>query len=280
MTKHLTKEHVPFFAEAMDRKHGIVTTTSPKPTSVREAAADEIKGPMSIPEPVSVDVQGDMSVQDYEKCSLIMAVCTNMVQQTISNAAISAGIPISDALKNMDAWVTGFTTFPFPFFTFTSQQDDVYKKADFSLKADPEVVEKILNIKNVAGLKDAVLGALKSTGGEIARYSKEERDFNYFGVITAYNQTNISTRVIKYALHMKNTDAKALCVTYASTEIDSSYNTYEFIGDKYMMIKMQEAIQERLIDKIAEKLLIFIDDFYQKQLDDYNEKVKNIITAT
>ncbi len=280
MTPRLAKEHVPFLVDAMDRKHGIVTSKSLKSKALGDVAAGDIKGPMSIPEPVSVDVQGDMTIQDYEKCSLIMAVCTNMVQQTISNAAIAAGVPISDALKNMDAWVTGFTTFPFPFFTFTSQQDDVYKKADFSLKADPDVVEKILNIKNVAGLKDAVVGALKSSGGEIARYSKEERDFNYFGVITAYNQTNISTRVIKYALHMKNTDAKALCVTYASTELDSAYNTYEFVGDKYMMIKMQEAVQENLIENIAEKLLIFIDDFYQKQLDDYNAKIKNIISGT
>lgn len=280
MTPRLAKEHVPFLVDAMDRKHGIVPSKSLKSKALGDLAAGDIKGPMSIPEPVSVDVQGDMTIQDYEKCSLIMAVCTNMVQQTISNAAIAAGVPISDALKNMDAWVTGFTTFPFPFFTFTSQQDDVYKKADFSLKADPDVVEKILNIKNVAGLKDAVIGALKSSGGEIARYSKEERDFNYFGVITAYNQTNISTRVIKYALHMKNTDAKALCVTYASTELDSAYNTYEFVGDKYMMIKMQEAVQEKLIEKIAEKLLIFIDDFYQKQLDDYNAKIKNIISGT
>ena len=200
-----------------------------------------------------------------------------MVQQTISNAAIDAGVPIADALKNMNAWVTGFTTFPFPFFTFTSQQDDVYQKADFSLKADPDVVEKIVNIKNVAGLKDAVIGALKNSGGEIARYSKEERDFNYFGVITGYNQTNISTRVIKYALHMKNTDAKALCVTYASTELNSSYNTYEFVGDKYMMIKMQEAIQDKLVDKIAEKLLIFIDEFYSKQRPNVKAKIVRTI---
>jgi hypothetical protein len=235
---------------------------------------------MSIPEPVSVDARGTMTVEDYQKCSLIMAVCKNMVQQTISNAAIDADVSIADALKNMDAWVTGFTTFPFPFFTFTSQQDDVYQKADFSLKTDPDVVEKIVNIENVGGLKDAVIGALKNSGGEIASYSKEERDFNYFGVITGYNDTNISTRVIKFALHMKNTEAKSLCVTYASTELNSSYNTYEFVGDKYMMIKMQEAIQEKVVDKIAERLLEFIDDFYQQQLEDYNDKIKNIISKT
>lgn len=64
--------------------------------------------------------------KDYEKCSMIMAVCTNMVQQTIANAAIESGIQVSEAIKNMDAWVTGFVRFPFPFFTFQSQQDDTY----------------------------------------------------------------------------------------------------------------------------------------------------------
>ena len=138
MTTRLTKEHVPFLVAAMDEKHGIGPHAARKATHVQTNAAEDIKGPMSIPEPVSVDARGDMSLEDYQKCSLIMAVCTNMVQQTISNAAIDAGVPIADALKNMNAWVTGFTTFPFPFFTFTSQQDDVYQKADFSLKADPD----------------------------------------------------------------------------------------------------------------------------------------------
>lgn len=280
MTTRLTKEHVPFLVAAMDAKHGIAPHTAPKATHVQTIAADDITGSMSIPDPVLVDVRGTMTAEDYEKCSLIMAVCTNMVQQTISNAAIEEDVSIADALKNMDAWVAGFTTFPFPFFTFTSQQDDVYQKADFSLKTDPDVVEKIVNIENVAGLKDAVIGALKNSGGEIASYSKEERDFNYFGVITGYNDTNISTRVIKFALHMKNTEAKSLCVTYASTELNSSYNTYEFIGDKYMMIKMQQAVQEKLVDKIAEKLLEFIDDFYQQQLVDFNNNIKNIIAKT
>ena len=47
-----------------------------------------------------------------------------------------------------------------------------------------------------------------------------------------------------------------------------------------MMIKMQEAIQDKLVDKIAEKQLIFIDEFYSKQLENYNDKVKNIISGT
>ena len=32
----------------------------------------------------------------------------------------------------------------------------------------------------------------------------------YFGVITGYNETEIAVRVIKFALHMKQTDAKSL----------------------------------------------------------------------
>jgi predicted house-cleaning noncanonical NTP pyrophosphatase (MazG superfamily) len=43
---------------------------------------------------------------------------------------------------------------------------------------------------------------------------------------------------------------------------------------------MQEAIQEKVVDKIAERLLEFIDDFYQQQLEDYNDKIKNIISKT
>ena len=64
MTTRLAKEHVPFLADAMDRKHGIVSSDSNKLKVAAGVDADEIKGPMSIPEPVSVDVQGDMSVQE------------------------------------------------------------------------------------------------------------------------------------------------------------------------------------------------------------------------
>lgn len=279
MSTRLKKEDVPFLVERMDRNIAEAAAPALKVANLMKVAEDKVNGEMSIQDPVEVNVKGTMSKEDYEKCSLIMAVCTNMVQQTISNAALDAGLQVSEAIKNMDAWVTGFVTFPFPFFTFKSQQDDTYSKSDFSLTADPDVVEKIVNIKNVPDLKDAVLGALKASGGEIASYSKQKRDFNYFGVITGYNETEIATRVIKYALHMENTDAKALCVTYKKTSLNSSYDTYEFVGDKYMMIKMQEAIQERLIEKIAERLLEFIDDFYRQQLDNYRTRVKDVLTG-
>lgn len=274
--KKICKEDVPFLVDAMESMHGYPNKAF-KSTDRNMLLADSVQGDMSIPEPVEVNVQGTMSKEDYEKCSFIMAVCTNMVQQTITNAAMDAGVNIQDALKNMNAWIQGFTSFPFPFFTFKSTQNDKFDKSDFSLKADPEIVDQVLNIKNVAGLKDAVVGALKKSGGEIAKYSKQNRDFNYFGVITGYNETEISTRVIKFGMQMSKTDATALCVTYKNTELHSQYDTYEFVGDKYMMIKMQEAIQEKLIAKMAERLLEFIDDFYRQQLDDYRDKVKSIV---
>lgn len=276
MEKKLTKEDLAFLAEAMDKMHGL-SGQEPPGTPALALEKDNINGEMSVPEPVAVNVSGTMSKSDYEKCSLIMAVCTNMVQQTISNAAIDAGVSVAEAIKNMDAWVAGFVKFPFPFFTFKSNQSDSYSKQDFSLKADPDVVEKIVNIKNVPDLKDAVIGALKASEGEIASYSNQDRDFNYFGVITGYNETDIATRVIKYQLKMKNTDAKALCVTYKQTSLDSYYDTYEFVGDKYMMIKMQEALQDKLIEKMALRLLEFIDQFYEQQLQDYQRSIKDII---
>ncbi len=277
MSKSLTREQVPFLIEAMDKKHGLTDHLAEAAGSVSNE--DGVKGEMSIPQPVEVNVQGTMTEEDYEKCSMIMAVCTNMVQQTITNAAIDAGVPINDALRSMDTWIIGFTAFPFPFFTFKDSQNDTYSKKEFNLNADPEVVDQILNIKNVAGLKDAVTGALKASGGDIAGYSDQERDFNYFGVITAYNETDISTRVIKFALHMKDTNAKALCITYSNTSLNTTYDTYQFVGDKYMMIKMQEAINEKLIEKMAERLLEFIDDFYQQQLDGFRDKVKAIVSS-
>jgi len=278
LEKRLTKEDIPFFADAMDTMHcGKNKSKSPLLKSSFEAGPEEKD--MSIPEPVQVNANGDMSNEDYEKCSFIMAVCTNMVQQTITNAALDAGVNIQDALKNMSAWIQGFTAFPFPFFTFKDSQTDSYENKEFSLKADPEIVDKVLNIKNVAGLKDAVVGALKKTDGEIGKYSKQARTFNYFGVITGYNKTDISTRVIRFSMNMANTEAKALCITYASTELNSNYETYQFVGDKYMMIKMQEALQDNLIEKMAERLLEFIDDFYKQQLDDYQSKVKAIVAG-
>lgn len=276
MAGKLRKEDVPFLVEAMEKKHGLMAGDK-KIASAAAGENDKVTGDMSIPDPVSVNVQGTMSKEDYEKCSMIMAVCQNMVQQTISNAALDAGIQVSDAIRNMDAWVTGFVTFPFPFFNFLDSQGDNYDKEDFSLKADPDVVEQIVNIKDVAGLKDAVIGALRANEGVLVDYSNQKRDFNYFGVITGYNETNISTRVIKFAMHMEKTNAKALCITFDKTSLNSTYDTYQFVGDKYMMIKMQEAIQEKLIEKIAERLLEFIDEFYEQQLSDYRSKIKDKI---
>ena len=41
-----------------------------------------------------------MSYEEYQACSMVMAVCQNMVQKTITDTAEEAGI--TDALKNMN----------------------------------------------------------------------------------------------------------------------------------------------------------------------------------
>lgn len=271
MKSSLTKEDLSFITSVMDEKFNSFSAED------QEVGDDGIGKTMSVPKPVEVDVQGTMSKEDYDACAMVMAVCTNMVQKTITDAAQKKGIKASDALKNMDAWVQGFVDFPFPFFTFKDSQSNTYSKDDFSLKADPDAVAAIVNIKNVANLKDAVLDALKASNGNIASYSKTEQHFKYFGVITAYNDTDIATRVIKFDLNMKKTDAKALCVTYAQTNIDSSYVTYNFTGDKDLMIKMQAKMGDEMVDYFAEKLLQFLKSFYDDQLKNFNSKIADIL---
>jgi len=45
-----------------------------------------------------------------------------------------------------------------------------------------EVVAKIVNLKGLDGLKDAVVGALQKAGGNPASYEGTDRKFNYFGL--------------------------------------------------------------------------------------------------
>lgn len=209
---------------------------------------------------------------------MVMAVCQNMVQKTITDAVRKAGIPATDALKDMEAWVQGYVDFPFPFFTFKDAQSDDYKKKDFSLKADPDAVDKVVNIKNLTGLKTAVLSALKASDGNMVSYEGTNRKFNYFGIITGYNETEISTRVIKFQLNLKTTVVKSLCVTYAQTDLDSSYDTYQFVADKELMIKMQANMEDKLVDYMAQKLLDFTKSFYDSQLKNYQENIQDIIS--
>ncbi len=128
MNDSFTKEDLPFLVEAMDRK---AETTSPRILATMVNAEDKVGGDMSIPKPLEVNVNGTMSQEDYKSCSMVMAVCQNMVQKSITDAARKAGIGAADALKNMNAWVQGYVDFPFPFFTFKDTQSDVYKKMIF-----------------------------------------------------------------------------------------------------------------------------------------------------
>lgn len=281
MTSTWNKDDLKFLTDAMDRKF---TTTGLDEEEMEfvvgaaePGAEDKVSGKMDIPEPVQVGANGDMSPEDYKACSTVMAVCTNMVQKTIIEQASQKNIPSTEALKNMDAWVKGFVDFPFPFFTFKDTQHNDYSKQDFSLKTDPDVVEQVVNIKNVPDLKDAVIGALKKSGGELASYSQQDRNFNYFGIITSYTKTEISIRVIKFSMKMKTTDAKSLCVTYQNTELNTSYDTYQLVADKELMIKMQSRMGDQLVDYMADKLLEFIKSFYDQQLANYQEKIRDLL---
>ena len=274
-TEKLTKQDLPFLVEAMEQRRLV----RPRLFAATESgSSDKVSGDISIPKPLEVNVNGTMSVEDYKACSMVMGVCLNMVQKSLTDQAAKVGVPAAEALKKMDAWVQAFVDFPFPFFTFKDTQSDSYHKKEFSLNTDPDIVEKIVNIKNVQGLKDAVLGALKGSGGNIASYSGTERDFNYFGVITGYNETEIAVRVIKFALHMKQTDAKSLCVTYHQTSLDTDYDTYQFIADKELMIKMQSKMGDKLADYFAEQLLEFTKTFYDKELKNYEAKIAESLT--
>ena len=279
MSSVFTKEDLPFLVQAMDRK--AESRKAMARTEVAEALqvgeGDKVAGDMSIPKPVSVDVNGTMSGEDYKACSMIMAVCMNMIQKTLTDAAKTAGVEAADALKNMNAWVQAYVDFPFPFFNFKDTQSDVYQKKDFSLTADPEVVAKIVNIKGLDGLKDAVVGALQKAGGNLASYEGTDRKFSYFGIITGYNETEIAVRVIKFQMNLKTTSVKSLCVSYSKTNLDTAYDTYQFVADKEMMIMMQKKLKDKLIDYIADKLLEFIEAFYDQQLKDWQHGLIDIL---
>ena len=277
MSDSFTKKDLSFLLGAMDKKakfHNIMILAE---TGQQFGATDKVGGDMSIPKPVEVDVNGTMSVEDYKACSMVMAVCQNMVQKSITEAAKTAGIAATDALKNMNAWVQGYVDFPFPFFNFKDTQNDVYQKKDFSLTADPDVVETIVNIKNLNGLKDAVIGALKKSGGNMASYEGTDRNFNYFGVITGYNETEIATRVIKFQMNLKTTKLDSLCVHYTQTNLDTAYDTYQFVADKELMIKMQQKMGDQLVDYMADKLLEFAKQFYDDQVRIYYDNLANTL---
>ena len=274
-----TRDDLPFLVEAMDRRHmRRELLAADQPASADFGKDDQVPpGSMSIPDPVTVNQNGTMTEADYKACSMVMAVCQNMVQKTLTDAATAAGIAPDVALKSMNAWLKAYVEFPFPFFTFKDTQSNTYKKDEFSLNADPDVVESIVNIKNVAGLKDAVVGALRKSGGNLASYEGTEQHFNYFGVITAYNETEISVRVIKYAMNLKKTVVKTLCGGFEKTALDSAYDTYQFVADKELMIKMQAKMGDQMVDYMADKLLQFVKAFYDQQLQRFVESIGVIL---
>lgn len=256
-----------FFKNACENKINKKTRKRGMLRAGKEASTEN----MTIPEPMSIDAKGDMSDEDYKACSLIVNVCRNMIQKTITDIAETNNIPLSEALKNTDSWIKGFVDFPFPFFNFESMQEQDYKNDEFSLAANPEVIEEIVNIDGVPSLKKAVIGALKKAGpkGEIASYSNTEKNFNYFGIVTAYEQRAISMRIIAFSMNMKETNVKSLCGGVQKTHLDSHYKTYLFTADKEMMIKMQSRVQDKLLDTIGKYLTDFIEAFYQDELIKY-----------
>ncbi|MDR2534549.1 MAG: hypothetical protein LBD29_00775 [Treponema sp.] len=238
--------------------------------------SNRIGGDMSIPEPVKVNCNGDMDPNVFRDCSTIMSVCTNMVQKMITDAAKAAGVNAKDALKNIDAWVTSFVDFPLPLFNFTEAQSQDYKNSEFSLSVNTDAVESVVNIKNVPDLKNAVIGALKKSGGEIARYKSEKRDFTYFAVITAYTSKSIDVRVVTYQMHLQETDVQTLCGGVHKTKLDSHYDTYVFSADANFMQKLSQKIEGRTIDYFGEKLYGFITDFYDAELEKAQGNLKSI----
>ncbi len=282
MNDRFTKEDLPFLVKAMDQKAAPSDVLSPEAGEVK--TPDKVDGDMSIPKPVTVDTNGTMTEEDYKACSMIMAVCQNMVQKTITDAAKAAGVEAAVALKNMNAWVQGYVDFPFPIFNFKDTQSDICKKDEFVLSTDPSVVESIVNVKGVPDLKNAVVEALKKSGGELANYKASSRLFNYFGVITGYNETEISVRVIKFQMNLAQTDVKALCGHMQKTHLDSAYDTYQFTAEKQLMILLQKKMGDKLVEFFAQQLLDFAMAFYEDQIKRFNDKIaeslKKPIAAT
>lgn len=273
----LTKDDLSFLVPIMEqKKKSLMSCAFDRDEIISIGARDNVNGDISIPEPVVVDVKGDMTLSDYKACSTIMAVCQNMIQKTIADAARVAGVETALALKNMNAWVEAYVEFPFPFFNFKDTQSDVFVKNQFSFDTDPDVVEKIVNIKGVDGLKDAIFAALHKSAGNIVSYEGTDRDFNYFGIITGYRSTEISFRAIKFAMHLKETNVKTLCGRTSSTKLNTSYDTYQFVADKELMIKMQQKMGDKLVEYFADQLLTFMKTFYDDQLLKFNQKLVDL----
>lgn len=80
---------------------------------------DNVSGDMDCSSIANVDLNASMSLSDFRACSMVMNVCQNMIQKTISDAALASGVEAAVALKNMNAWVQAFVDFPLPFSTLS-----------------------------------------------------------------------------------------------------------------------------------------------------------------
>ena len=205
-----------------------------------------------------------------------MAVLQNMVQKSLTKAAREAGVEAAVALKDMNAWVQAYVEYPLPFFNFKDVQSDVFEQKEFSLSANADFVERVVNIKGVPALKDAVISALKKNDGAITDFQNLKRDFNYFGIITAYNENEIATRIIKFRMILEKTVVKTLCGGTSATHLNTAYDTYQFVADKQLLIKMHEKMGDKMIDQFADKLLDFMKDFYDEALADFGKGLVNL----
>lgn len=268
-----TSEEMNILKEAIKRK-----AKKDEVASLPSNDADS-KTEMSIPDPIEVHVKNTMSNEEYMACSMMIAVCKNMIQKSITDAAEKNGVSVSDALKNCDAWIKGFVDFPFPFFNFEQMQEQDYKNDEFSLSANPEVIEAIVNIKNVPDLKNAVIGALKDAGpkGNLASYSNTDKKFTYFGVLTAYQEKDIAMRIVEFSMNMKNTEVKSLCGGVQKTHLDTHYRTYVFTADKEMMIMMQSKMKDKTIEIISQYFLNFLEEFYKAEYEKYKKMMESLI---
>ncbi len=249
-----------------------------KPFMLRSANENSL-GEMSIPEPMIIDARQDMDENEYRACSMLVNVCKHMIQKTLTDTAEKNNIDAAKALKDMDLWVKGFVDFPLPFFTFESMQEQEYKNDDFCLSANADVIEQIVNIDGVPSLKRAVISALKSSGekGNIASYSNTEKSFSYFGLITGYEQKQISMRLVSFTMNMKNTNVSSLCGMVEKTHLDSTYRTYHFTADKALMMAMQKNMEGKIIEVVSKYLLDFIEVFYGEQMERYKKMLDELI---
>lgn len=78
-------------------------------------------------------------------------------------------------------------------------------------------------------------------------------------------------------MNLKTTKVDSLCVHYTKTNLDTAYDTYQFVADKDLMIKMQAKMGDQLIEYMADKLLDFVKAFYDKQLANYQQNLADLL---